>query len=74
MEHQNNIWSINSIYAHLWVPFWCFLAKGILLDPLDAKKAMKSYLETIDKSDDHEHKGNLLIMNCLKCYDFVNEL
>ncbi|XP_057434339.1 uncharacterized protein LOC130727028 [Lotus japonicus] len=28
----------------------------ILLDPLDAKKAMKSYLETIDKSDDHEHK------------------
>jgi len=35
-----------------------FMSKGILVEPLDAVKAIKSYTEKVEKFEDHEQKGN----------------
>jgi len=36
-----------------------FHVKGILVEPLDGEKAIKSYMEKAEKFDDHELKGKL---------------
>ncbi|KAK7333553.1 hypothetical protein VNO80_30328 [Phaseolus coccineus] len=36
---------------------------GILVEPLDAEKAIKSYMEKVEKSEDHEHKVDIDLEN-----------
>ncbi|KAK7333548.1 hypothetical protein VNO80_30323 [Phaseolus coccineus] len=46
------------------LPWWKqILYYGILVEPLDAEKAIKSYMEKVEKSEDHEHKVNIHLEN-----------
>ncbi|XP_068500286.1 uncharacterized protein [Phaseolus vulgaris] len=46
------------------LPWWKqILYYGILVEPLDAEKAIKSYMEKVEKSEDHELKVNIHLEN-----------
>ncbi|RDX76143.1 hypothetical protein CR513_43896, partial [Mucuna pruriens] len=40
-----------------------YIPVSILVEPLDADKAIKSYMEKVDKTEDHEHKVTIKLEN-----------
>ncbi|KAL9322626.1 hypothetical protein ACSQ67_010679 [Phaseolus vulgaris] len=55
------LWNYNEdtiLHYAIWREFL-----GILVEPLDAEKAIKSYMEKVEKSEDHELKVNIHLEN-----------